>query len=196
MSTKHQVVLRITLSGMFLGLALVLPFLTGQIPEIGSMLSPMHIPVLICGFICGWKYGLGVGAIAPLLRAVTFGMPPLYPVALAMSFEMATYGALSGLLFVVLVKKNIKNIFAIYITLISSMLIGRAVWGIVRYFITVIDETKVFNFKMFMTGAFISAWPGIILHLILVPAILLALDKANLLNKLIVTDLELELDEQ
>ncbi len=78
---------------------IVLPFLTGQIPEIGSMLSPMHIPVLICGIICGWKYGILVGAITPILRSVIFHMPPMYPTAISMAFELATYGFVSGLLF-------------------------------------------------------------------------------------------------
>jgi len=197
MSKRSKLILKISLSGLFLALAMVLPFLTGQIPEIGSMLSPMHIPVLICGFICGWQYGLAVGFISPLLRFIMFGMPPFYPVGLAMSFELATYGALSGLLFILLVKKNLKNIFSIYITLVISMLIGRIVWGVVRYFIAVLDQTMVFTFNAFMAGAFISAWPGIILHLILIPAILIALEKANFLNKLSNVDIkEVELEKQ
>ena len=82
---------RLTYAALFLALAMVLPFLTGQIPEVGSMLCPMHIPVLLCGFVCGWPYGLTVGAISPLLRFVLFGMPPLYPKGLAMAFELAAY---------------------------------------------------------------------------------------------------------
>ena len=86
----------LTLSAMLLALALVLPFLTGQIPEIGSMLLPMHIPVLLCGFLCGWQWGLIVGFIAPLLRSVLFGMPPMVNVAIPMAFELAAYGAFAG----------------------------------------------------------------------------------------------------
>ena len=88
---------RMTYAALYLAIALVLPFLTGQIPEIGSMLCPMHIPALLCGFVCGWPYGLAVGAIAPLLRCVLFGMPKLYPTAVAMTFELAAYGAAAGL---------------------------------------------------------------------------------------------------
>ena len=98
MKTNRET-LKITFSAIFLALAFVLPFLTGQIPEIGSMLCPMHIPVILCGFICGWKYGLIVGGVAPILRALTLGMPPLFPVALCMAFELATYGFVSGILF-------------------------------------------------------------------------------------------------
>ena len=88
----------LTLAALFLALGLVLPFLTGQIPEIGGMLLPMHIPVLICGFVCGWKYGLVVGFITPLLRMMLFGMPPL-ATAVGMAFELATYGAVTGIVY-------------------------------------------------------------------------------------------------
>ena len=82
-----------------LALAMVLPFLTGQIPQIGQALSPMHIPVFLCGFLCGWPWGLAVGFIAPLMRSVLFGMPAIFPGACAMAFELAAYGAVSGFLY-------------------------------------------------------------------------------------------------
>jgi len=72
---------------MFIAIGLVLPFFTGQIPQIGRMLLPMHIPVFLCGLICGWKYGLMVGFILPLLRYAVFGMPVIFPNGIAMAFE-------------------------------------------------------------------------------------------------------------
>ena len=98
-SSNSLQVRRMTYSALCLALALVLPFLTGQIPQIGSALCPMHLPVLLCGFLCGWPWGLAVGFIAPLLRSVIFGMPPMIPTALAMAFELAVYGGLAGLLY-------------------------------------------------------------------------------------------------
>lgn len=89
----------LTLAALFLALGLVLPFFTGQIPQIGSMLLPMHIPVFLCGLICGWQYGAAVGFIVPLMRSVLFGMPPLFPTATAMAFELLTYGLVVGLLY-------------------------------------------------------------------------------------------------
>ena len=59
----------LVLAAMFLAIGLVLPFFTGQIPQIGSMLLPMHLPVLLCGLICGWQYGVVVGFVAPLMHA-------------------------------------------------------------------------------------------------------------------------------
>ena len=125
---KSIQVRKLTYAALFLALAMVLPFITGQIPEIGKALSPMHIPVLLCGFLCGWPWGLAVGFIAPLLRSVIFGMPAMFPGAVAMAFELAVYGCLSGLLYSLLPRKK----WSIYVALIVSMIAGRIVWGIVR----------------------------------------------------------------
>ena len=161
---------RLVLSGMFLALAMVLPLLTGQIPQIGQALSPMHIPVFLCGFFCGPWYGLVVGFIAPILRFFIFGMPPLMPGGVAMAFELATYGFLSGLLYKLLPKK----IPFIYVSLIVSMLAGRVVWGIVRAIIAGVTNAQ-FGVQAFLAGAFLNAVPGIILHIVLIPAIVIAL---------------------
>ena len=88
--------MKLILAAMFLAIGLLLPFLTGQIRQIGNMLLPMHIPVILCGLICGWQYGLGVGFVLPLLRCVIFGMPVLFPTAVSMSFELAAYGFTDG----------------------------------------------------------------------------------------------------
>ena len=170
---KH--LLSVALSGMFLALAYVLPFFTGQIPEIGSMLCPMHIPVLICGFVCGWQYAALVGAIAPILRSVIAGMPPMYPIALEMMFELAAYGLFSGLLYKIFPKKNAY----IYPALIISMLAGRCVWGVARLIMSGVSGTE-FTFAMFMAGAFTNALPAIIIHILLIPPVVMALNKSGL----------------
>lgn len=181
---KNKIIFNISFTGIMIALGLVLPFLTGQIPEIGSMLCPMHIPVFICGLICGWKYGLIAGLLTPVLRSITFGMPPLYPTAISMSFELATYGFTSGLFFQLFKKLKTKYILNTYLTLIISMLLGRIVWGIARYVISIFDGSNLFNIKIFITGAFISAWPGILLQLILIPSLMFILVKAKLLYDL------------
>lgn len=167
---------KLTTAGICLSLCLVLPFFIGQIPQIGMALSPMHIPVLLCGFICGWPYGLAVGFLAPLLRSVLFGMPAIFPMAVTMAFELATYGLVSGILYKVLSKKTLN----IYITLIVSMLAGRMVWGSVYFLLSLVFGIK-FSFSMFLSGAFITAVPGIILHIALIPVLIIALRKAGLI---------------
>lgn len=168
----------LTLSAMFMALGLVLPFLTGQIPQVGSMLLPMHIPVLLCGFICGWQYGLVVGFILPLFRYLLFGMPPLFPTGIAMAFELATYGFVSGWLYT---HSKWKCLKAIYRCLIPAMLAGRVIWGIVRVVLMGVSGAA-FSWQMFMAGAFLNAIPGIIAQLALIPGLMLALNKAGVVQ--------------
>ena len=169
-------VLKLTDSALYLAIALVLPFLTGQIPQIGSMLCPMHIPALLCGFVCGWPWGLAVGFISPLLRSVLFGMPDLFPTAVAMAFELAAYGALAGLLYRALPKRT----SSIYLTLIVSMIVGRLVWGVARYLLAGLAHST-FTPALFLAGAVTTALPGIILHIILIPVLVMAMEKARLI---------------
>lgn len=173
-ATKAYGTRRLVYSGVCLALALVLPFLTGQIPQIGSMLSPMHIPVLLCGFLCGWQWGVAVGFIAPLLRYALFQMPPM-PMGIAMAFELAAYGAISGLLYKKLPKTNAN----VYVTLILSMIAGRIVWGAARFVIAGLTNST-FPFSAFIAGAVTEAIPGIILHIVLIPIIVIALERAKL----------------
>ena len=170
-STLHMV-----LAAMFLALGIVMPFITGQIPEVGSMLLPMHLPVLICGFVCGWKYGLAVGFVVPLLRSVMFGMPPLMPTATCMAFELAAYGACTGLLYAALPKNNVS----VYVSLLGAMAIGRIVWGGVSMVIYGVMGNA-FSVQMFMAGAFLNAVPGIVMQIVLIPLIIMALKRAKML---------------
>ncbi|MBR2366191.1 MAG: ECF transporter S component [Oscillospiraceae bacterium] len=159
---------KITLSAMFLAIGAVLPFLTGQLKEIGDTLLPMHIPVMLCGLICGSGYGGTVGLILPFLRAVTFGMPPVYPNAVWMSLELATYGFVIGFLYVSFQK---KQLWWLYCSLVSAMCAGRVVWGISKAVLLGISG-KAFTVQAFVAGGFVDAIPGIVLQLVLIPVII------------------------
>lgn len=172
MSSKQKNLRRLILAAMFLALALALPFLTGQIPQVGSALCPMHIPVLLCGFFCGPWYALAVGLVAPLLRFALFGMPPLMPTGIAMCFELATYGVVSGLLYKLLPGKKVFT----YVTLIAAMLAGRIIWGIARVILAGLAQSE-FAWTAFLSGAFVNAVPGIILHILLIPVLVIALKR-------------------
>lgn len=172
MSSKHKNLRQLILAAMFLTLALALPFLTGQIPQVGSALCPMHIPVLLCGFFCGPWYALAVGLVAPLLRFALFGMPPLMPTGIAMCFELATYGFVSGLLYKLLPGKKVFT----YVTLIAAMLAGRIIWGIARVILAGLAQSE-FAWTAFLSGAFVNAVPGIILHILLIPVLVIALKR-------------------
>ena len=163
---------KLTLTAFFLALGFVLPFLTGQIPQIGATLLPMHIPVLLCGFFCGGVYGGMTGLLLPLIRSLWLGRPILIPTAVAMAAELAAYGVLTGLLY----PKWKEKRFGIYATLLAAMLGGRLVWGIVSMILYRI-LADYFTWEMFAAGAFLQAVPGICVQLVLIPAVVHRLKK-------------------
>ena len=177
MNTREKTY-KLVLSALFLALCLVLPILTGGIPAIGNMLLPMHIPVLLCGLICGWQYGVVVGFEAPLLRSVLFGMPPMYPVAIAMAFELAAYGLIIGLVYAAVHKRGVA---ALYISLLTAMVGGRLVWGLAEVVLLGMAGNA-FTLQAFLSGALLSAVPGILLQLVLIPAVMVALDRTGVVR--------------
>lgn len=161
-------------AALFLSLGLILPFFTMQVPQFGNMLLPMHIPVLLCGFICGPRYGGLVGFVTPLLRSVLFGMPPLVPIALLMAFELATYGFISGWL----VQRLPRTPLYLWLSLIVAMVAGRLVWGLVAYIVFSFGETAL-TWQMFVNATVLAAVPGIILQLLIVPPLVLLIDRTR-----------------
>ena len=172
MRSKH--VRDMVLAAMFLGLGWILPLLTGNIPEIGGMLLPMHLPVLLCGIILGPRYGFLIGLILPISRSLLFGMPPFPVAAVPMTFELAAYGGIIGILY----GKLSKTIPSIYISLIVAMLAGRVVWAAARVAMLGLMEVP-FSFNIFLTSAFVSSWPGIVLQIVLIPALIIAIKKSG-----------------
>ena len=165
---------KLTISAVFLAIGLIFPFFTGQIQDIGNKLLPMHIPILLCGVVCGWKYGLLVGFVTPLLRSLLFTMPS-FPKAIGMAFELAAYGAVIGVLYYKLHKSKLR----IYISLVSAMFAGRVVWGIANLIIYGLQHST-FTWQLFIGGALLNAIPGIVLQLILIPILLLTIEKSGL----------------
>lgn len=161
-----------------IALGLVLPVFICKIPNIGNKLLPIHIPVFLCALTAGWQYGLAVGFILPLLRSLMFGMPRMYPQAIAMAFEMAAYGLSLGLIYG---KAKKQNIAVLYLSLISSMIIGRIIWGIAEIILLGIDGNS-FTMNAFISGAFLNAIPGIILQLTAIPALMLIFDRTGVLE--------------
>ena len=167
----------IVLSGLFIALGLVMPFFTGQIPSIGNKLLPMHLPVFLGGFILGGPIGLAVGFIIPILRSMLFGMPPFYPIAIAMSFEFATYGGVTGFLF----RKLSKTTINLYVSMVIAMIAGRIVWGVAMLVLLSVYAMP-FTFKMFISGALINSVPGLIAQIVIIPVLLISLKRADLVK--------------
>lgn len=175
--TAKKYIQNLVTAAMLLAVGIVLPFFTGQIPQIGSMMLPMHLPVLVCGLICGWQYGGAIGFILPLLRYVLFGAPPM-PNGIAMAFELAAYGAIAGFLYN---RSKWQCIISLYRSLLIAMVGGRIIWGAVRLLMLGLSGNA-FTWQMFMAGAFLNAIPGIILQLVFIPALMVALNRTGLVR--------------
>ena len=164
-TNPHSTTRSLVLAALFLALAFVLPMITGHVPQVGNMLCPMHFPILLWGFI------------APLVRSVLFGMPPMFPIAIAMAFELAAYGLVSGVLW----RKVKHTVPMMYASLVTAMVAGRLVWGAVRFVLAGLTGSS-FPFSAFLSGALLTAVPGIVAQLVLIPLILIALQKAKFMD--------------
>lgn len=166
---------KLTLSALFLALGLVLPLITGQIPQIGKMLLPMHIPVLLCGMVCGAPYGAVCGLLGPMLSSVLTGMPTaaLMP---AMMVECAAYGLTTGLM-LCLVRTG-KTYADLYLSLVAAMLIGRLVSGVTKALFFMAGQ---YTMQAWIAASFVTALPGIVLQLAVVPSIVYYLMRAGLI---------------
>jgi len=165
--SKH--IRTLTMSAMFLAMALLLPFLTGQIPQIGSLISPMHIPAFLCGMTCGPVWGAVVGAVSPLLRSLIFTMPPM-AMAPMMAVELAAYGAVSGILLKLLPKGNLW----LYGNLAISMVMGRILYAAVKIAVMGLGDAAPF---VIFFDTFTGTWVGIIVHFIVVPPLVILIRK-------------------
>lgn len=172
---KMSSVTKCVTTAVLMALCVILPMALHFIPNAGVMLSPMHLPVLLCGFICGWPYGLICGLIGPLFSSMITGMPPMGPVLYGMIIELAVYGLVSGLM-MKLVRTG-KTIIDLYLSLIPAMLAGRIVGGLAK---ALVFSAGSYSFKAWATAYFVSSLPGIVLQLILIPVLYLALQRARL----------------
>lgn len=177
METKNDARLRrLAVSAVFFAVGIVLPFVTGQIPQIGRMLLPMHLPVFLCAMICGWGWGMAVGALLPLTRSLLFGAPVFYPSAVCMAVELWMYAGVSGLLYQAAPK---KNALAVYSALLPAMLFGRILWGQTQYWCLGFQGTKL-TLEAFWTRGFAEGFPGIVLQLIAIPMLMSAYRRLGL----------------
>lgn len=154
---------KLTLASMFLALGILFPQIFHAIPNAGNILLPMHIPVILCGFVCGPFYGLLVGLITPIISNLVFAMPAAIMLG-QMIVELGTYGFMCGLMYRLIQNNNelIRN----YIVLIISMVSGRLVYGICN---ALIFKAGNYSFDLWIKAALIVAIPGIIIQLIFIP---------------------------
>ena len=186
MMRKNDTLYRMIVTAVLLALGLILPFLTGQLQSFGKLLSPLHIPVLICGMTCGWGWGGVLGLVLPVLRMALFGMPAA-PMAYPMTFELCAYGVATGLLYPWLRRElcsrcGAKPLVVMLATLGLAMVGGRIVGVAAKALLLwggLIGGAPM-TFAALMTSYFVDTAVGAVVHLIVVPAVVLALEKARL----------------
>lgn len=167
---------KLTMTAMMIALGLVLPPVIRMIPNGGVLFSPMHISPLLTGLVIGPVEGIIVGLICPLLNHLLYGMPQ-GTTLIGMCFELPVYGLVSGILMNVL--KSQKDQVKVYLSLIIAMLCGRIVGGIVQSI--VLGST--YTLQVWITSYFVSTFPAIIIHLILLPVVYFSLNKAGFVKK-------------
>ena len=163
---------RTVLGALCVALCVVLPMAFHAIPNAGSVMLPMHIPVLLCGMACGWPYGFLCGLMGPALSSLLTGMPPA-AVLPAMMVECAVYGMVSGILLKIV--RTGKTTADLYITLIGAMLAGRLVAGVAKALIFSPGITM----SAWIASSFVTALPGIATQLIAIPLLVGLLMKTH-----------------
>ena len=165
---------KLTLASVCIALCVVLPIAFHSIPDGGSIFLPMHIPVLICGMLCGWPYGLVCGLMGPLLSSAITGMPPAAMLP-AMMVECGTYGMVSGLMLKVV--RTGKTYGDLYIALVTAMIAGRVLSGIAKALIFMPG----ISMTAWVTASFVTALPGIAIQLVFLPGVVCTLMKARVI---------------
>jgi predicted membrane protein len=170
-----EIIRKTVISGVIIALAMVLPFITGSIPTVGKMLSPMHIPAYLAGALLGPVFGGAVAFVCPLIRSLAFGMPK-FITAIGMCFELFTYAFVFGLL----IKLLPKRLPYLYLSLVSAMISGRLIGGAVKIALLLFGALDEYSFRAFLTGYFINAAPSIVIQLVVIVPILFALSRAGI----------------
>lgn len=190
MRNTHKQLLKLTYAALCFALCMVLPLLTAGDTMLGNYLCLMHLPVLLCGMLCGGGWGLVVGFSAPLIRSLLFGRPPIIPVGVGMMAELAIYGLCCGLLFraltarMVLPGRHTGALTArIYLSLLPAMLLGRLAGGATKIALVAAGRIPTYTWHAFFAAYFVQTVPGVLLQLVLIPLITVALCRARLLPR-------------
>ncbi len=163
---------KLVFAALCVALGVALPVAFHGVPNAGQVFCPMHIPVLLCGLICGPWLGLACGVLVPMLGCLITGMPPMAMLP-SMIVELAVYGLVAGLLI-----RLVKMRFAVVVSLVGAMVAGRLAMGLVNALIFYAGE---YSWMAWLTAAFVTALPGIMIHLLLIPTVIFALKKAKLI---------------
>lgn len=163
------------ITAVCMALCYVIPLMFHGIQNAGNIFCPMHIPVFICGLICGWQYGLLCGIAGPALSSALSGMPPV-AILPSMMVELAAYGTAAGLMMKLV---RTKSTYAdLYISLIAAIVCGRVLAGLAK---ALIFARGSYSMSAWIAGSVVTSWPGTVIQLVFIPTIVFALMKSHLI---------------
>lgn len=180
---RNSTLYRMIIAAMLMAIGMVLPKLLGGVQVVGQAISPLHVISLIAGLTLGGFWGGLVGFACPLLGHFLFGAPPVIHIALPMAFECLAYGVISGVLYGLLLRRMNKPVLALLTAQIIAMVLGRVAGGVAKALLLAagaIQANAPFTFAAFISSYFVSTAAAAVLHLIIVPAVVIALEKARL----------------
>jgi len=161
----------LVMASVLLAIGILLPLIIHISGINGAIFLPMHIPVLIAGLIVGSPLGFIIGILSPIVNNLLTGMPPI-PILWIMIVELAIYGLLSGYLY-----RRIK--MSLLPSLILSMIIGRIGAALTLLALGMGFGLSVPPMNIYIKGITLTALPGIIIQIILIPAIIRAYEKSQ-----------------
>ncbi len=163
------------ITAVCIALCYVIPLMFHGIQNAGNIFCPMHIPVFICGLICGWQYGLLCGIAGPALSSALSSMPPV-AILPSMMVELAAYGTAAGLMMKLV---RTKSTYAdLYISLIVAIVCGRVLAGLAK---ALIFARGSYSMSAWIAGSVVTSWPGTVIQLVFIPTIVFALMKSHLI---------------
>lgn len=172
---KMSVVKKSILTAVCIALCYVVPLLFHGVQNAGRVFLPMHLPVFLCGLLCGWPYGLLCGLAGPALSSVLTQMPPVAMLP-SMMLELAVYGAIAGLMMQLV---HTKSTYAdLYISQITALVCGRIIAGLAQ---ALIFARGTYSITAWVSGYVVTSWPGTLIQLVLLPSVVFALMKAHLI---------------
>lgn len=172
---KMSYVKKSIITAVCIALCYVIPLMFHGIQNAGNIFCPMHIPVFICGLICGWQYGLLCGIAGPALSSALSGMPPV-AILPSMMVELAAYGTAAGLMMKLV---RTKSTYAdLYISLIAAIVCGRVLAGLAK---ALIFARGSYSMSAWIAGSVVTSWPGTVIQLVFIPTIVFALMKSHLI---------------
>lgn len=160
----------LAIGGLFGALGVVLPILF-HLVGLGKTLLPMHLPVLVCGFLVSPAVAFAVGFVTPLTSSVLTGMPPLVPTALLMTLELATLALTASLCYQ---KLRLPTVVSVLVAIVAARVVG----GLELLALAPLMGFKP-NLAVYLTQSVLFSLPGLMMQIVAAPLAVAAINRVT-----------------